>query len=555
METYYELVKNDAEERDALFKRMDADVKLRNLEAYVMRDANKALIHGVINVTLNKPKVLATHVIAAIGNVIEQIIVETEDKKMDTDYIKDFQRLAFAAADARLQLQGRYDLNPYTDEQTCMRGGAVARCLFQLVDGKLTTDITPWDYRYTNYAIGVEGLKWASFGYKFNRKKADIESEAWAKDNKFVIITGKEAEVVDVWDTDHNEIWLAGQKVYEQEHNFKDVMGEPYVPVVIRTVSVGSMLSDAIAERNESIYFLIREAVPELNRLVSILQTLNFQSIKRAAQYASKEGTNAEPPEYEDALAPGSITSVDIGGGIVPVDLGDATRAATMALNIMNRNMDEGGLSATELGILGTPPASGIALIQAKEGKEIIYIPRLKTKAAMKQGLAQMFTNQVIQIGGSVEIGTPGHQRSFDTGKLRGQYEISYGYTVKSLSSEAGLASLSAALGNLVPDRAKRREIMQREDPDGDERWLNWEEAGRLSPLIKLRRIVNDLIELDEDEEAKLITDEAGVRLEQLLGGTVEGAKPETPQEPKQMVNLWGGGQGRQTRQPTEEQE
>ncbi|MCJ7791871.1 MAG: hypothetical protein MUP49_05645 [Dehalococcoidia bacterium] len=219
-----------------------------------------------------------------------------------------------------------------------------------------------------------------------------------------------------------------------------------------------------------------------------------------------------------------------------------------IALNIIDKALEEGGLSASQLGLLGTPAASGIALITAKEGRDVIFNPRLSTKASIKQALGDMLTTQVIQIGRTVEIGTPGHKRAFETGKLEGKYEVTHTFSVKSLSTQAGLASLAAALGNSIPERAKRREILGRDDPDGDERWLRWEEAERLSPLIKLRRIAKDLIELDEDEEAKLITDEAGVQLEQLLSGnagTTARPQPEEGKEPSQVLSLFSGGAGR----------
>jgi len=213
-----------------------------------------------------------------------------------------------------------------------------------------------------------------------------------------------------------------------------------------------------------------------------------------------------------------------------------------MALERMDRNVNEGGFIPRQL---ESPAPSGVALIIEKEGKDVIYIPRLKLKSSMKTALGDMFTNQVIQIGGSVEIGTPGHKRKFDTSKLAGQYEVTHKFTVKSLATSAGMASLAAAYGNRMSEHTKRREIDQLDDPDGEERWLSYEEAGRLSPLVKLRRITKDLIELEEDEEAALITDEAGVMLEQLLSGNVETPKQETGKEPTQVVSLFGGGQGR----------
>ncbi|GAG05691.1 unnamed protein product, partial [marine sediment metagenome] len=56
-------------------------------------------------------------------------------------------------------------------------------------------------------------------------------------------------------------------------------------------------------------------------------------------------------------------------------------------------------------------------------------------------------------------------------------------------------------------------------------------------------RTLETLIDMGEDEEAELMSDELGVNLEQMLRGeTAQQPKPEKPQEPKQVMGMWGGG-------------
>ena len=70
-----------------------------------------------------------------------------------------------------------------------------------------------WDRRYVTYETGVKGLNWA--GYKGIKAKDDIESQAWAREPKFLVgekeftIPSKEAEVLEVLDTEHVEILQA----------------------------------------------------------------------------------------------------------------------------------------------------------------------------------------------------------------------------------------------------------------------------------------------------------------------------------------------------------
>ncbi|MDP2362663.1 MAG: hypothetical protein Q8M94_02715, partial [Ignavibacteria bacterium] len=410
MTDYYTLVKENASERSELTKRQDEDVLLRDLDAYVMKDLAGKQLSGVVHVTLNRPKVIAEYIKSALGNTSEQIVVQTEEKSLDTDYIEDFRRLSFDATNARLLRQNLWELNSYFDEQACIRGGASARCLFQMVDGVLVPNISLWDYRYVNYEMGAEGLSWASYGFGTKRKKAAIESEQWWQQGK-PTISGKEAEVVDVWHTEGNEVFLDSKKVFEQAHAYG------FTPVVIRTVPLGSMLSDKgdIKNQSESVFFLIRTVIPELYRLISIIQTHNLLTIKRPIQTAFREGGPAhEAPDYAEITAPGASSSADIGGGTKPVDLGAVTNAAVIALSIIDRALEEGGFS---LDMFRSPLGSGVAILQAKEGRDVIFLPRLKNKALMKQGLGAMFTQQVIQIGGTVEVGLPGHKRAFQTKK------------------------------------------------------------------------------------------------------------------------------------------
>ena len=546
MTDYKALVEDKEEDQSGLIKRWKIDSDLLYLRNYIMTDATgKNAVPNIVNVTLNLPGRFANDVISILGTAQEQTIIESEDKNLDTTYIEDFRKAAFRAANARL----KWELNPWFDFHSSIRGGCAARCIFQLVDGVLVPDITQWDRGYVTFEEGAQGLAWA--GYKTIRKKDEIEAqygEALEKLKKTIL--GEGAMLLDVWHKEGNEVWIAGEKIHEQEHNFG------YTPVVIKTVVLGSMLADtdSLEHQGESIFFLIRGAIPELNRLISIMQTLNLKSVKGPMGWENSEGPGAEPPDYEEATGMGTITSANIGGGVRPIAFGDAQRSAQLAYTIMRESMREATIAASDLGIIESPPASGVRAMVAGESRDQLLSPRLGIKSLMNQGLADMFTAQVIQIGGSVELGSLSHKRTFETSKLSGQYEAYYKYTIKSAAVDAGRASLAAAYGNLIPDRAKRVEILQREDPDGDERQLNIEVAEQLSPAIKMRRVLVSLVEEDRDEEAELLSAEMGVTLQQMMSGEMTPPKTEPEQEPKQVLSLFGGASGGRP-QTTEEEE
>jgi len=547
---YLKKVKEKKDEQGELEARWQSDEDLLYLKKYIMRDAGGVnAVPDIVNVTLNRPAVFAANAIAALGSTSEQRVVLSEDKNVDTAYIEGFIKAGFAAANNRLR--HKVLLNPFSDTQFCIRGRTARRVLFRMENGVLIPDIVPWDGRFVTYDLGEGGLDWAA--YEMERSKGAIESEKWAIKMGFTI-SGKKAKVLDVWDAEHNEVWVDGKKIFEQPHTYG------FTPIVVQVVSLGYggiLLSEGhLKNEGESIFFLIREAIPELYRLVSIWQTLNLKSVKPPMKYRSKQGVKAVPPDYEDATDMGTITPVDETGDIVPINYGDAQRSATLAFNMMNAAIDEGTISPADLGAIERPPASGVRALIAGEHINNLLRPRLEAKANLNKQTAEMFTEQVIQIGGRVEIGTRGHKRTFETSKLKGEYDITYKYTFKSPSVDAGLVSLSAAYGHLIPDRAKREEILQREDPDEDERQLDWEDAARLSPAIKMRRIAKSLIEMGEDEEAKLLADEAQVNLEMLLSGDIsQQPKPERKEEPKQVLSLFGGATGRVSPEVPEEEE
>ncbi len=539
---YKKLVEDKKGELSALHGRMDADRQLVELAKYALKDVNDKDVPNSISVTLNDMAVFAANVESALGKATEQVIVDSDDKNLDTAYIEDVIKASLASANSRLIKQGRFPLNPFFDQQMCRRGGGAARCLFRMEKktGQLIADIVPWDRRYFYYGMGADGLDWAA--YEIYKSKDEIASEAWAKKEKFTI-EDEEAIVLDVWSKDKNLVWVGDKQEYEQPHPFG------YPPAVFQMVPMGSMLADkeSRAARGESIFFLIRDLVPELNRLVSIIQSLNMKALDNALLWKSEGGTVATPPTHKDLTTPGGVTATDIRGGAEPVNYGELKRSAYLLHQMIETRIQRGSLSSIDMGTLDFQ-LSAVALIEIGEGRDQVFLPRLGARGLLNQQLAEMIIEQILLTGAtSVEIGTRGHKRTFDTRKLQGEYDIAFKYFIKSPKIDVARYSMAAAAGNLIPDKAKRRDILQREDPEEDERQLRWEEAERLSPAIKMRRDIKALLELaargdkDAEAEAKLMADEMGVTVEQMLSGIAPKPKPEEAEKPQPLVPLFGG--------------
>ncbi len=553
MADYKKLVYDKEQEWGDLFSRMDIDKAFIYLKKYIMKDARGNKVPDIVNVTLNRPALFAATVESALGKATEQRVVTSSNKDIDTAYIEDCLKASFDSANERRILQGKSTINAFLDQQLCRRGRAAKRILFQNVNGEVVPDITPWDTRYVTYEMGETGLDWAA--YKTTRTQDAIFAEYGITTDK------KTAEVLDVWHPQGNEIWIAGEKhnsvegkkPSEQEHNFG------YTPVIIRVVSLGSLLADedAIAHYGESLLFLIRTVVPELNRLVSIMQTLNLKAVKPPMKQKVKG--QGQPSEYEDITDMGTVTRMEVDEDIAKIDYGDAQRSAQMAYGMLDKAEQEGSLSSFDLGTFNQP-MSAIALVEIGEGRDQVFAPRLGARGMMNQMGSDMIIDQLIRIGGIVDLGTKGHKTGYNTEKLKGDYETTFEYFVKSPKIDAGLYTLADAAGTLIPDRAKRREILQRPDPDEDERILRWEEAERLSPAVKINRTINSLLEQDDEDanfEAELLSAEMGMTLKMQQAGDVEQLpKPQKPEESKQIVPTFGqgGGMGK-ARKPTPTEE
>lgn len=532
---YLQAVSLKEAELSDLYTRMDDDKDLLYLKKYTVKDRYNRAIPGIINVTLNDPAVFSANVIASLGATKQQIVVESEAKKLDTGYIEQFQKAALDSANDRLRRQGKPLLNAFFDEQLCIRGRAGARCLFREEAGVLIPDILPLDTRYLTYEIGTDGLVWAA--YKTLRSKALINSEYG------VNITGNHAIVLDVWDGKVNEIWIEGRKRVEQENPYG------YVPFVIQVVSLGSMLQDkdSLSHHGESILFLIRDIIPELNRLVSILQTLNMSAVKAPKQYASLQGTQADVKAVVDAGFDemGALTAIDVGGGISLVPIADIKRSASLLHSMMETRMQRGSVSAIDLGNLAFP-LSAVALVEIGRGREQVFLPRLQAKAILNQELAEMFTSQVIEIGGSVELGTKGHKRNFETQKLQGEYETTYRYFTKSPTIDVARYSVAAAAARYFDKRTILTDVLEVEDADTILKRRYDDLAEMISPTVLKIRVIKSLAEEGKDFEAELLAKEVGLTIDQILEGKLpEAPMPalEPPRAPEAMLPLLGEGE------------
>lgn len=523
---------------DETRSRMDTDRDLARHKTYTMTDWASKEVKKAINVTLNKPGVFAWNVESALNNAIEQVNIETEDKKIDKDHIADFVRAAFAADNSLANLQGKWPLNQFLDQQHCRRGRSCVRVTFRMVDSKddngkktrvLKPELTRWDSRFAAWDTGDGGLSIA--GYRSTRSAKDIIAEMPDLEGK--LGTKKSAEVVDIWTPEVNEIYVDNSRVLEQKNTYG------FVPVCPQMVTLGEMTADEDSMKyyGESIFFLIRQIIPEKNRLISIMQTLNTIGIKPPKEWQSKDA-DQDPPKYDDAMAAGSITQSEIGGGIKDINFGDLKNSAIYGLQVIDRAIDEGSMDVVNIGDIPAGGLSAVALIQIGEGQDQIFLPRLGARGLLKQQIANMIIRQVKALGESkVELGPKGRERIFDVKKLEGAYDIEFKYFVKSPKIDIARYSMAQVAQSIgIPQEIIDQDILQLEDPQGTKRMRSREKAARLSPLVEVMDIIKDLSETGDDDDklkAEILAEQFNIELEGALAGNIPALNTaETPKAP-----------------------
>ncbi len=504
-----------------LFARMDRDKDLLYLVPYVLRDDEGEAVSGVINVTVNLPATFAAHVHATLLGASQQVQVTGKD--MDDDRakeIKDFVEFAIASADMRLRKRGDAPLRPFITEQVDMRGRAAYRSTVRMEKSQFIVDIFPIDTRYFTYEMGVDGMIWGAI--KTLRSPAMVKSEypefkltpeMQQPSEGGGVGTLALVEVTDMWEKGTNKIFVNGVLLKTIPHKY----GEP--PLGVEIVPMGSMLQDAdrISHRGESIFFLIRDLVDEINRLVSILQTQNMATVQAAKTYHSVEGAQAEVPKGAGDI--GTTTAAEIDGGFKLVPQGDLGNAGQLLQTILSRFYQQGALSSTDFGNLQFP-LSAVALVKLGEASGQVFLPRLGAKGLLFQQLVHMIIKQTLALGvATVELGTPGHRRTFKTADLKGEYDIEFLYTPQSPETDVARFAMAVEAAQWLPDEDVLEKVLRVENPAETKRKKLIDNAEIISPNILRLHTAQAFIKEGRELEAEILANEMGVSIEALIEG------------------------------------
>jgi len=528
-----------------LYKRMDDDQDLITKVDYVMKDKAGKAVDNVISMQGNRPQVFAAYVEAALNKADEKIYVESDDESLDTSVIEDAIRDIFDSVNAKRRRQGLWGIDPVLDQFNCRRGGGGIRVLCQELPGTdgehyIDIDMSPWDRRYTTVIMGSDGI--AQAGLEMTKAKDVIESESWAIEQGFTI-SGKSAVTVEIWTPKANYIYVDKNLVFEQAN----IWG--FVPVVFQNVPIGSMLSDednAVYE-GESYLFMIRHLIPEFSRLVSILQTKNFEAVMPPIQV--KTDGNLDNDFYVKATAPGAATPVKDLNAIHPIQFEGIKQSALVLLQEINSAIDDGSLSRITLGALPSGGLSAVALLQVEQGQGQVYMPRLGTRGLQKQGAAEMAIAQILALKqSSIELGAKGHKKVYQTAKLQGEYDISFVYTNKNPESDYARLSIGKGYVGVLDELTILSDILKRDDPEGDLAKLKRQQLRQLVPPLQIYDGLVSLSKLYEDgdesvaPEIEIAEQYLNITLDQMKAGQLpQQGQVEQPSGETEIPVIAGG--------------
>ena len=502
----YKLFKDKRDEMKSVFDRMDTDEALYFLKPFKMMHLDgREEMEDVANITLNDALIYVQKAISILGGASMQTIVEGKGlSDTKTTKIEQFLNDILYMADENLRKRRMPELDAFINEQLGVRGRSTARvCMRLKPEGDLLADVLPVDSRYYVDDIDDNGIVWAAPW--FRQSKARIERE-YNKPGDREVRVGKSAEVVDTWTPEMNVVFVDKNIIREQVNPYG------YVPFVSVICPSGSSLGteDAVEHQGESLLWANRDLWDKKNEAVTILRTLNIDSLFRALQYESSHGENVPKPK-KSPYKQKTIHGVEKGGGYKFMPIADIQNATRLYYSVLEASLQRGSLPAIDYGTLMFP-LSNIAITQLTGSRNDIFLPRIQAKAQFYQSHDRMIIKQCIDLDQKLEFGQQGSKNSYTKADLEGDYSIKY--TFRSISKEQQMADLQFAVAarGVLPDDYIIREIIKAENPTGLLTQLRAERAERIDEVLFLFNSGKSLLE-EKNGQKPSLADQIGARI------------------------------------------
>ncbi len=509
---------------------------------YALPNFNGKPIKNAINVTGNGAVVLFEAIKSDLLGAKWQTVVEGEVSNRQAHLIEQFIEDNLEEADEYLLNSfGITSLHAWLCNHVCARSFIGVRWLSLIEKGQYKVDCWPVDMRWTPYVRMKGGLKWVAPVVFTNSE------ELIAEYPKAEIAEGNNIEVREYWDSLKHEVLVSEKVIFEEKNSTGSV------PFVIAQPPSGAMLRDKGYLEHEApdIFWLNSKLYDELNRSLSIAQSLAFQSLFQAMEYET-ENYDSEPPVTPPG--PGEVKKVRKGERHVPIPQPELNQAAMVTRQDLMKMIREGGVNDIDLGNI-SQAVSSIWITAQAEIREKLRGPRLEALQVMRQGLAKLMIRQFINSDRSASgllLGLTGKKNRYSASNLGDpdKYLIRCELRISDKKQEiANLAQFEASKD--LPLKFRLTNILKADDPAGIMRELEVEEARKADPAIALHEMALRYVEeaedmQDEDEaNAKLIQAkmlmERGVALIRARQQPVQPALPEKARVP-QVEQPKGGG-------------
>ena len=492
--TTWQIVEDRMTQLKNLHKRMDASKDLAYMDPFKMKQYNSSEnLSNVINVTGNQPAVLLNAIISDLQSAKWQTVVEGNISTRQAHDIERYIEDNFAQADEFLLNRfGIVSLQAWLCSHVCIRSLIGVRWVSTITGNDYQVDCLPVDMRWTAFRFGKNGLSWVA-PITFMSKDDLLEEYPDIK----MSLKDTDNEARDYWNGKENETWVEQKQVNKQSHNLE----KP--PFVIVFPSAGFMLRDKdyLEHEAEDLFFLNRKLYEELNRALSVEQSLGMDILypKMAQEQEDYRGV-ADPVSKS-----GEVTAYRKGETPQPIPRGDLNIASRVSRQDIGRMIELGGISDAELGSASLD-RPGIWFAKQFEIRHKLEQARFEALAIMKEGLARLMIDQFILAGkngevSEIKVGERGRKNKFSV-KMLGDpddYRISFKYGMSSKEMEIiNLAQAQAARG-IVPERIIVRDILKAEDPDGWFRELEMEKAKAANPALGLAEMAVRYAEEAED--------------------------------------------------------
>lgn len=538
-----------------LHKRMDEDKKLYLLDEYEMTKSDGQVVPDVQNVTMNDARTYADRATAILNqaNMQPQAIgdLSAEQEKLVEDWMADL----FLTVDERLMARDMGFLYDFLIEQVMIRGRIASRNIIyqDTVTDTVIPDVLPLDTRYFTYEYNGDGLMWGC--PKYGRSKAQLESEYDEEIKQYHVGIQRLNYVQDFWDKDKNAIFINKKKVKEAENTIE----EP--PFSIQRSGAGTMMMDegSLKDTGESIYAPVRGLYPEVNRLASILQTLNMLTFAGGYQYESDAGEGAGKPADPRGLW--ARVPVERGGGYKLIPVQDIKQSTRLFFALLMAAVQRGSLPNLDYGNL-TFPLSAVAISKLTQTKDAIFVPRLQAMSLYYQQTVLMLKRQYVKGGIPMKLGQKGIEREYKPADLDVAFSPIYKFYSTSPDQDAAntaIAQQQIAIG--MPQEWVYRETMKVKDPAGLLMQSRSERAERGDLANALFRLGHSQIteaERTHDDnlfiEAELTLQQLEVILRNRAQGGMAGIDAQgggqSQQSVKPLMPVFGGGGGQTNKAP-----